>query len=173
MPYPRATRCAKCGCKRTRRTFRGPQWERGGVCTACKNARRRERRKTDLHFRLRDSAQQRAKRVRRWEQQLVTQCRAHDPQSTLTLADVQELHRRQKGRCFWFGVEMRPDPRARFPAKPSVDRLDNSKPHSLENCVLTCFAANIGRNSTPRREWEAFLLELRGVLCSRKSKNKT
>ena len=69
---------------------------------------------------------------------------------------------------FWF----RPDPRARFPAKPSVDRLDNSKPHSLENCVLTCFAANIGRNSTPRREWEGFLLGLRGVICSRKSKTK-
>lgn len=168
MPYPRATKCAVCGCKRTRRTFRGPHWARGGVCTDCRNARKRERRRTDLQHRLRDSAQQRALRIKHWARVLARQCARHDPRSTLTADDVRALHARQGGRCHWFGVELRPDPRARFPAKPSVDRLDNSKPHSLENCVLTCFAANIGRNSTPRREWESFLLELRGVICSRR-----
>lgn len=164
MPYPRATKCSKCGCKRTRRTFQSAQWERGGVCTKCKNSMRRLRRAGNLEFRLRDSAQQKALRAKNWPQHLALHCRRHDPQSTLTGEQIRELHRRQNGRCYWFGVQLRPDPRARYPAKPSVDRLDNSKPHSLENCVLSCFAANIGRNSTPRREWEVFLRELEDVV---------
>ncbi len=170
MPFLAATHCKVCGCRRTRRTFRSAG-RTGAVCTDCRNARKRERRRRDLGHRLKDSQQQRALRVKHWARSLAVNCRRHDKQSSLTTEDILELHRRQKGRCFWFGVELRPDPRPRYPSQPSVDRLDNSKPHTLDNCVLSCFAANIGRNSTSRREWETFLLQLRRVVCSsRKSK---
>ena len=32
--------------------------------------------------------------------------------------------------------------------QPSIERLDNSKPHTKENCVLVCLPLNYGRCST-------------------------
>jgi hypothetical protein len=33
-----------------------------------------------------------------------------------------------------------------YPFQPSIDRIDNSKGHTMDNCVLCCFAENYGRN---------------------------
>jgi hypothetical protein len=33
-----------------------------------------------------------------------------------------------------------------FPFKPSIDRIDNSKPHNKDNVKIVCMAENYGRN---------------------------
>ncbi len=40
-----------------------------------------------------------------------------------------------------------------FPFKPSVDRIDNSKPHTSDNCILVCMAENYARNDMDQNEF--------------------
>lgn len=154
-----ATHCRICGVRKTRASF--PPSMRGGVCRQCKNVHRRQRRRLDVGYRLRNVRESREFRLRRWAHVLVTTCRRHDPQSNISEADVLALFEKQQGKCYWFGVPLQPSLQARAPQKPSLDRLDASKPHSPENCVLACFAANVGRNSTKMEDWRMFLRTLK------------
>lgn len=152
--------CSRCGASRKERTFPST----GAVCNHCLNEQRKRRRRENVHARMSELAAGRRSRAKNWPVTLASNCRKHDPASTLTASEIQSLYDKQKGRCFWFNVPLLPTARSRFPSKPSVDRLDASKPHTLENCVLACFAANIGRNSTKLSDWKNFLRQLRKVI---------
>lgn len=154
------------------------------VCTVCRDpssrvSRRHVRcnrcRHSQAHFKLLSHPElyQKKKkaakdsRVRNWESVITRNCRRIDPRSTVAVEDVRELYRRQRGKCFWFGTKLVPSHSPRDPAKPSLDRLDRSKPHSPDNCVLSCFAANAGRNSTPVGRWREFLKTVNSSLSKK------
>lgn len=48
----------------------------------------------------------------------------------------------------------------RDPKLVSVDRLDNAKGYALDNIVLCCKWANLGRNTATVDVWTAVLKEL-------------
>lgn len=45
------------------------------------------------------------------------------------------------------GIEMFPAKSPHYPFQPSIDRIDNSKGHTMDNCVLVCMVENYGRNN--------------------------
>lgn len=74
---------------------------------------------------------------------------------------ILQMYKDQDGKCYWTGLELTPSPINKFPSQPSLDRLDNEKGYIPGNVVLCCFAMNMGRNSTPKSIFEAFILTLK------------
>jgi len=77
------------------------------------------------------------------------------------IKDLESLWEKQDGVCYWTGMKMdkvhgfRKNPKA-----VSADRIDGDKPYTLDNIVLCCFWANLGRSETPANKWKQFMLEL-------------
>jgi hypothetical protein len=61
----------------------------------------------------------------------------------------------QEGKCYWTGKPMSIETNDLTDA--SLDRIDNSKPHTYENCILTMRALNLGRNDASLIEWVSYL----------------
>lgn len=77
---------------------------------------------------------------------------------TLTVEWVEGQWEKQGGRCHWFGIEMkRGSDTPRDPQKYSLERLDNSRDYTPDNCVLACQAANMGRGAASVEDWKKFL----------------
>ena len=70
---------------------------------------------------------------------------------------IKEMFKNQNGKDYFTGLSLISSTRSRFPFKPSIDRLDNSKPHTLDNCVLVCLAGNYGRHVASVDEYKHHL----------------
>ena len=55
------------------------------------------------------------------------------------------------------GIEMFPTKTKFYPFQPSIERIDNSKGHTMDNCVLCCFAENYGRNNMNYDDFKEWL----------------
>lgn len=66
--------------------------------------------------------------------------------TSITYDEFIELLQEQGGVCFWTGLPMTVS--QGLPTDMSLDRLDNSKPHTKENCVIVQQFFNLGRNDT-------------------------
>lgn len=75
--------------------------------------------------------------------------------TTLTYVDFLELYIEQKGKCYWSDKQMSIE--SNQLADASLDRLDNDKPHTKENCILVMRALNLGRNDATLAEWVEYL----------------
>ena len=106
----------------------------------------------------------RSKRLR-WATGLIIslRCRARrsNLEFNLTTEALEHLFDEQGGRCFWFGLPMKASIEKRDPLRPSVDRLDNTKGYTIDNIVLTCMFANMGRSSMSVEQMHAFVASLR------------
>lgn len=60
---------------------------------------------------------------------------------------ILELYEKQNQKCYWFNIKLEPSTISKYPAKPSIDRLDCKKGYIKGNVVISCMAANLGRNS--------------------------
>ena len=69
---------------------------------------------------------------------------------------ILELFEKQNGLCYWYGVPLIPSNETRYPQKPSLDRLDCNLGYTKQNVVLSCMAANIGRNNCNADVFENF-----------------
>lgn len=74
---------------------------------------------------------------------------------------VLELYENQNHRCYWYGIKLAPSLTHRDPSKPSLDRLDCSLGYVRGNVVLSCMAANIGRNNCEIEVFSEFCNQLR------------
>ncbi len=74
---------------------------------------------------------------------------------------ILELYEKQNQKCYWFGIKLEPSTVSKYPAKPSIDRLDNNKGYVKGNVVITCMAANYGRNSCDAEVFHNFCSKLR------------
>jgi hypothetical protein len=88
-------------------------------------------------------------------------CKTSGLEFDLDVEWLESLWERQRGLCFWYQIEMSPKDVKRNPLQPSIDRIDGSKGYLKSNVVLTCAAANLGRNSTPADEFSVFASKLR------------
>ena len=54
---------------------------------------------------------------------------------------------KQNGLSYYTKIPMFSSSKAYYPFQPSVDRIDNNKTYTEDNCVLVCLSENYGRNS--------------------------
>jgi hypothetical protein len=64
---------------------------------------------------------------------------------TITFDQAKELLRTQNNKCAISGVEFINANVKSFPFKMSIDRIDNSKGHTLENCQIVLMSINRGK----------------------------
>jgi hypothetical protein len=104
-------------------------------------------------------------RIDKWAKHLINSSR-HNAKRYGKEFDIDEeyildLYEEQNHKCFWYGVLLEPSNINRYPSKPSLDRLDSEKGYVKGNVVISCMAANIGRNSCDADIFENFCKMLR------------
>lgn len=80
---------------------------------------------------------------------------------SITYSEYLELIIEQRAICYWTGREMTIT--EGLPTDVSLDRLDNSKPHTKDNTVLCQRAVNLGRNDATVLEFTRWLYTM-GIL---------
>jgi len=94
----------------------------------------------------------------KWEHTLANQCRRRSRDygltNEITFLMIKKIFQRQKGKCYWFGIDMIPSREKKALNQPSVDRLDPNKGYTESNCILCCYFANIGRRNTEKELWD-------------------
>jgi hypothetical protein len=120
------------------------------------NLRKKELRKSKK-YKDDEKIKTQERKIRLWENLLVSSSKKRNCEHTITVKDVKELYKKQNGLCYWFKVPLLITLEHKHPQKPSLDRLDRNKGYTKDNVVLTCYAANIGRNETDVDKWKEFV----------------
>lgn len=103
-----------------------------------------------------------------WSARLVEYVRGprHDTRTVetfdLTPLFLEELLRKQQGRCAWTGVPMSTDIGSDRLRLITLDRLDNTRGYTRDNIALVCKAANQARGNVSLEEFVRFLDDVRG-----------
>jgi hypothetical protein len=80
---------------------------------------------------------------------------------SITHQDVIDAYDMQGGKCYWFGVDLRPDLKGiRHPLAPSLDRLDPTAGYVKGNVVISSYFANMGRGPCPAEEFGRVLRQV-------------
>lgn len=94
---------------------------------------------------------QKSNRIDKWANYLVDSSRnsakRFGKEFDIDVDYILELYKKQNGKCYWFNIKLEPSNISKYPAKPSLDRLDCDKGYVKGNIVISCMAANLGRNS--------------------------
>lgn len=100
-------------------------------------------------------------RVKRWIVILLQEARRRSKKKkqpfNLTKEYILELFNNQNGMCYWFNIPMIPSLSPSDPAQPTIDKLDLKLGYVKGNVVLSCFAANMGRNITSAKRFREFV----------------
>jgi hypothetical protein len=151
----------KCNtCNELKSTGEFYKSQRGSKCKSCFLKITREYKKNkreDLEFRKKEFEKQKERRYRLWQNTLIHDSKHRGIENSLTINDINEIYKSQKGMCYWFGVPLIPSKTKKHPQQPSLDRLDRSKGYTKENVVLCCYSANIGRNENDLEVWKNFV----------------
>jgi hypothetical protein len=153
--------CNKCGQIKDNSEFYETQ--RGNKCKQCfleitRESKRKKR--LDPDFRKLEVIQQKERRVRLWQNTLINDSK-RNKEHNLTVDNINEMFKNQNGLCYWFNVPLIPSNNSKHPQQPSLDRLDRNKGYTIDNVVLTCYSANIGRNENSIEDWETFIKVLK------------
>jgi hypothetical protein len=84
--------------------------------------------------------------LRLWINRLLSHTKKRNCENTLSINEILEIYKKQNGLCYWFKVPLLPSLTKKHPQQPSKD-----------NVVLSCYAANIGRNETDVDVWKNFI----------------
>jgi hypothetical protein len=71
------------------------------------------------------------------------------------------MFEKQNGKSVLTGIKMFPSKIPYYPFQPSLDRIDNNKPHTKDNLHLVCMAENLGRNNMSIEEFQEHIKFLR------------
>lgn len=66
--------------------------------------------------------------------------------NTLSTNDTRQLYDKQNEKCAISKLPFINVSKYKFPFKMSLDRIDNSKGHTVDNCQLVCLPINYGKN---------------------------
>jgi hypothetical protein len=95
--------------------------------------------------------------LRLWVNRILSYTKKRNCENTLSINEILEIYKKQNGLCYWFKIPLLPSLTKKHPQQPSIDRLDRLKGYTKDNVVLSCYAANIGRNETDVDIWENFI----------------
>lgn len=155
-------KCTKCETTKPYEEFYRPN--RSSVCKTChlKITRqyKREKRK-DTNYKLNEGLKQKERRIRLWQNTLINDCKHREREFDIDIEHINYLFEKQKGKCYWFGVELIPSSLKKHPQQPSLDRLDNKLGYIKGNVVLSCYSANIGRNENEQNVWVEFIKHIK------------
>jgi hypothetical protein len=102
---------------------------------------------------------------KKWAKHLLNSSRhcakRHGREFNIDVNYILELYEKQNHKCYWYGIQLESSTISKYPAKPSIDRLDNDKGYIKGNIVISCMAANYGRNSCDTQIFESFCKLLR------------
>jgi hypothetical protein len=96
-----------------------------------------------------------------WITPIFNNLKTKHPESDITRDWIQQQFDKQDGKCFYTGIKMIITKENRYLFKPSMERIDCSKPYNRENCVLVCLGTNLGRNDIELSEYLKFIETLR------------
>ena len=88
----------------------------------------------------------------KWAKRVWNSCKSSDQKSfkdtskTLTKEQLKKMYE-ENNYSAYSKLKMIPSTDPYTPFQPSCERIDNSKPHSIDNCVLVCLIENHARNS--------------------------
>lgn len=85
---------------------------------------------------------------------------------SITVNDLEELYRLQKGQCALSGLRMLH--RAGLPESISVDRKDSKVGYTKDNCQLVCRCLNLAKNQHNDSEIVAFLEAYHQLRCAQR-----
>lgn len=151
-------KCSKCNIIKNEKDFYRPK--KSSTCKICHlNITREYKRKKreNAEYRENEKIKQKQRRVRLWQNTLLHDCKSRNLEFNLDINHINELYKKQNGKCYWFGVELIPSIEKKHPQQPSIDRIDNNFGYVKGNVVLSCYSANIGRNETNQETWVEFL----------------
>ena len=94
---------------------------------------------------------------------LKSQCEHDKINCEMTLQDVKDLFTQQNGKSALTGIEMYPSKIPYYPFQPSLDRIDNNKPHTKDNLHMVCLSENMGRNSMTIEEFQDYIQQLKNI----------
>ena len=150
--------CNKCKITKNESEFYRPN--RSSICKECHLIStinyKREKRK-DINYKKIESSKQKERRIRLWQNTLLNDCKHRKHPIDIDVDYINYLYEKQKGKCYWFGVDLIPSKNKKHPQQPSLDRLDNKLGYVKGNVVLSCYSANIGRNETTKNDWIDFI----------------
>lgn len=110
-------------------------------------------------------SKQKVARSKKWANYLVDSSRnsakRYGREFDIDVDYILDLYEKQNQKCYWYGIDLEPSPVSKYPAKPSIDRLDNNKGYVKGNIVISCMAANYGRNSCDVEVFKNFCKTLR------------
>lgn len=153
--------CSKCNLSKVEEEFYRPK--RSSTCKVChlestKEYKKQKRLNPD--FVKNEGLKQKERRVRLWQNTLLNDCKHRKLEFNIDVDYINELYKKQNGKCYWFGVDLIPSEIKKHPQQPSLDRLDNKIGYVKGNVVLTCYSANIGRNESSYEVWSEFIKKI-------------
>ena len=83
-----------------------------------------------------------------WRWKTLSCIRKYDKNSSLTLQWLDTQLEKQSWKCYYSGLNLIPKKGKPYIFQPSIERLDSSKAHTTDNCVLVCLPLNYGKCST-------------------------
>ena len=93
-------------------------------------------------------------------------CKKENIENQFTTEMIKEMYNRQNGLDFYTKLPMICKKIGYFPFKASIDRIDNTKPHTLDNCVLVCLSSNFGRSNFSVEEYLQHINLIRDKITS-------
>jgi hypothetical protein len=97
----------------------------------------------------------------KWSKNITDRAKHRDKMSDITIDWVEKQMERQHGLCYHSGIPMVITKDAHNLYKVSIERLDNNKRYSQENCVLVCLGINYGRLNTPLEFFQNYLRNIK------------
>lgn len=154
--------CNKCGNTKNESEFYRPN--RSSTCKECHLITTREykrKKRESKEYRNIESIKQKERRFRMWQQTLLHDCKHRKLEIDIDFEYINDLFKKQKGKCYWFGVDLIPSINKKHPQQPSLDRLNNELGYIKGNVILCCYSANIGRNENQFDVWIEFIKQIK------------
>jgi hypothetical protein len=87
--------------------------------------------------------------------------KGYDVENTITTSQIKYLLLTQNNKCAITGIEFINSAYYRFPLKMSIDRIDSSQGHHLENCQLILLGINLGKSNKSNDALIQYIQEIR------------
>ena len=157
--------CNSCHEKKSRTKFGKLNSSVDGLRNTCKLCRRKKTSSESLEIKKERSAKSLKYFKNKPFRVMLSRCKSNHNKKgmidfDLTEEFLSELYEKQKGKCFWSGIDLSIDNVGLSKLNSlSVDRIDSSIGYTKNNIVLCCKFYNLGKGNTDKDYFINFLIE--------------